>query len=126
MSLRTLLVFDCNFAFGCLQLSLVVLDDELSHSLRPELLLTLLSLSDFQVHMLDPVTVDKICNSPEIFVAEVEDGDGLENREAECFVLRTVWDGRQICEFRTRPGFARLYQHVVAEIVNPQGFSERL
>lgn len=120
---RTLLV---SFASGCLQLSLVVLDDELPDSLGPELLLTRISLVQFQTHMLDPVTMDEICDASEVFAAEVEDRDGFEDGEANCLVLGTVRDDRQIGELRARPGFACLHQHVVSEIVSLQGFGESL
>jgi len=126
MSQRTLLVFSGNFAFGCFQLSLVVLDDELPYSLDLDLSLTRISFDMFQVHVLDPVAMDVICDASEIFAAEVEDCDGLENREADCFVLGTISYGRQISELRTRPRFARLHQHVVSKIKSLQGIGERL
>ena len=106
MAQLTLLVSSSNFAFGCLQLSLMVLDDELSHSLNLGLSLTRSPLLGFLVHVLVPVTMDEIAESPEICAAEVEDSDGLEDGEADCLVLGAIRDDRQIGEFGTRPGFA--------------------
>ena len=76
--------------------------------------------------MLDPVTMNEIRNASEVFAAEVEDRDGFEDGETDCLVLGAIGNDRQISELRARPGFARLHQHVVSEIVSLQGFGESL
>lgn len=126
MPQRTLLVSSGNFTFGRLQLSLMVLDDELPYSLDLGLSLTRSPLLGFQVHVLVPVTMNEISDAPEICAAEVKDGDGFEDGEANCFVLGAIRDDWKIGEFGTRPGFARLHQHVVPEVVGLQSLSEGL
>jgi hypothetical protein len=72
-----------SFAFRDFKFSLVILDDELPHSLGSQLLLTRKPLSQFLVAMLDPIAMDEICQSSEIFVAEVEYCDSIEDRESD-------------------------------------------
>jgi hypothetical protein len=125
-SQRTLLVSFGNFAFSFLQLPLVICDDEHPRSLSLGFSLTSSPLVQFHTHMLDPVAMDDVCDVSEVVAAKVEDRDGSEDGEADCLVLGAIRDDRQIGKLRARPRFARLHQHVVSEIVAPQGFSESL
>lgn len=104
----------------------MVCDDEFPHSLDLGFLLTRFPLVQFRFHMLIPIAMDEICDASEIIAAEIEDRDGFKDGEADCLVLGAISDDRQISELRSRPGFARLHQHVVSEIVSLQGFSESL
>ena len=72
-----------SFAVGLLQLSLVVLDDELPYSLGPGLLLTSSPIDRFQAHVLDPITMDDVAYFLEIREAEVKHSSILEDREAK-------------------------------------------
>jgi hypothetical protein len=115
-----------SLACGDFKFSLVILDDELPHSLGLRLVLTLKSLSAFRSHVRLEVTMDESCQPCEILVAEAEDSDGLEDWEPERFVLGAIRDCWQIGKFGSRPRLTRLDQHVVAEVVVLQSFRQSL